>query len=201
VNGAIFLGLAALVGVSAGALAWTQARRAASPTRGDPAMLALSLKRVPADDRLVELGKRAEAGTWEHALAHDALAASGQSARIAAVNLALADVEHALSEGAGWPSAGVRIALLGAALLAFAAYLDGCGIKWSLVIVAVGGAAGISCVEAGRSARRNATRQRRAVDDLVAVVFDGLHAADDPPVPERRSRRRETTRRPRASAS
>jgi hypothetical protein len=200
VTGAIFLVLAVLVGVAAGALAWTQARRAASPTRGDTAGLALSLKRVPACDRLAELGKRAEPGSWEHALAHDALAASGQSARIAAVNLALADVEHALRLGAGWPGASVRIALLAAALLAFAAYLDGCGIKWSLVIVAVGGAAALTCVEAGRSARRNAARQRRAIDDLVAVVFDGMPLGDDDAPVQRGSRRHQKmTRRPRVS--
>ncbi len=168
----VFFVLAAAVGVASAALAWSQARRAASPTGSDPAAFALALKRVPAKDRLEELLRRAAPGSWEHDLAAEALAAPGQDAVVAAVNMALAEAEHALSRGAEWPKAGIRIALLGAAFLAFAAYLSGGGqVRGPLSIVAVGVAAALACVEAGRAARRNAERQRRAIDDLVTVLF------------------------------
>ena len=197
--------LAVIVGLGSAWLAWSQARRAAAPMGGDPAAVTLALKRLPVGDRLAELQRRAAPGTWQHELADEALAARDEAARVRAINLALSEVEHALTKGAGWPRAGVRIALLGAALLAFAAYIAGDGqVKGPLVIVAVGGIAALTCVEAGRSAQRNATRQRQAIDELVAAVLgDTLRASDaascrtapghrgrSPAAPERRLRRR-----------
>jgi hypothetical protein len=177
---AVYLALAVVVGLGSAALAWSQARRTAAPTGGDPAALAKALKRVPVGERLAELQRRTAPGTWEHELAVDALAAPDESARVAAVNLALAEVEHTLTMGAGWPRAGVRIALLGAAFLAFAAYVGGNGqVQAPLVIVAVGALAALTSVEAGRSAERNAARQRVAIDELIAAALgDPLEAAD-----------------------
>jgi hypothetical protein len=196
--------LAVLVGVGAAWLAWTQARRAAAPTGSDPAALTLALKRLPAGERLAELRRRAAPGTWEHELAVEAIAATDEAARVGVVNLALAEAEHALTRGAGWPRAAVRIALLGAALLAFAAYIGGSGgVKAPLAILGIGGIAALTCVEARRSAQRNATRQRRAIDELVAATLgETVRAADAascrtapaargrPAGPERRQRRR-----------
>ncbi len=171
-TGAVFLALAVIVGVGSAALAWSQVRRAAAPTRGNPAALAAALRRLPAETRLRELWRRSERGSWEHALAIEALDTPDEPARVAMVNLALAEVEHALSEGEGWPRTSLRIALLGAALLAFVARLvDRDQTTWSLAILAVGGLAALSCLEARRSAERHAAKQRRAVDDLVAAVF------------------------------
>jgi hypothetical protein len=192
VTGAVFFALAVIVGVGSTILAWSQVRRAAAPTKGDPATLATTLQRLPAETRLRELLCRAEPGSWEHALAAEALHAPDDSAQVAIVNLALAEVEHELSERAGWPQVSVRIALLGAALLAFGARLaDQDQSSWSLAIGAVGGIAALSCMEARRSADRHAAKQRRAIDDLVAVTFgDGLKAAGVATrrAPERRAR-------------
>jgi hypothetical protein len=161
-----------IVGVASAALAWRQAQRAAAATGTDLTSLVASLRRVPAGERLTELHRRAEPGSWEHDLASEAVAAQSPDAQVGAVNLALSEADHALTHGADWPRSGIRIALLGAAFLAFAQYLFGSGeLKWSLSIVAIGGVAALICVEAGRSARRSVLRQRRAIDDLVAVVF------------------------------
>jgi hypothetical protein len=168
----VFLALAILAGVASAALAWSQVRRAAAPTGGDPAALALALKRIPPAERLRELHRRAPPGSWEAELAAEALAAETDAGRVAVVNLALSEVEHTLSRGASWPRTGIRIALLGAGFFAFAAYLsDRDQIKWPLCIVGVGVVAALSCVEAARSAERHATNQRRAIDDLVAATF------------------------------
>jgi hypothetical protein len=182
VGGAVFLAIAVLVGIGVAALSWSQVRRSAAPTGGDPAALALALKRVPAKERLGELSRRARPGSWEHELAAEALAAPDDVARLAAMNLALAAVAHALTAGALWPRTGVRIALLGAALCGFAAYVaEGGPSKWLLAIVLIGGVAVFACVEAGLRAARNATRQRRAIDELIAVAFDDMVKADAAP--------------------
>jgi hypothetical protein len=172
VAGVVFLALAVLAGVGSAVLAWSQARRAASPTGGDPAALAVVLKRFPVEMRLSELLWRAPPGSWEHDLAAEALAAPDDDGQVAAVNLALSEVEHALNRGAAWPRTGTRIALLSAGFMAFAAYLsDRSQIKWSLCIVGTGAVTALTCIEAARSARRNAESQRRAIDELVTATF------------------------------
>lgn len=193
-TGAVFFGLAVLVGVGSAALAWSQARRVAALTRADPAALALALKRIPVEKRLGELLRRAEPGSWEHELAAEVLAAPSDSAKLAAVNLALGDVEHALARGAGWPRAGVRIALLGDVLLGAVAYLaDATQVRSSLGMAAIGVVSALTCIEAARSAERNAAKRRRGIDELVAATFgDGLKAAEAGPrrtAAERRRRR------------
>jgi hypothetical protein len=194
VAGPVLLAIAVLLGLGAISLAWSQVRRAAAVRRGDTpvstAALARALKRLPSEERLGELARRAERGSWEHQLATEALAAPGGAAQVATVNLALADMEHTLTEGAGWPRSSVRIALLGTGLLAAAAYLaDGEQIRWWLSIVAIGGVAGLACFEAGRRAEHHAAQRRRAVDDLVAAAFgDGAAGGGD--IAPRRARRR-----------
>ncbi len=192
--GASFVALAAVVGLGAVALSWSQARRAAAPTGGDPTALALALRRLPVSERLGELLRRTSPGSWEHDLAAEALVAPDDAARIAAMNLALAEVEHALTEGGLWPRTGVRIALFGAALCGFAAYFaDGGWSKRVLAILLIGAGAALACVEAGQRAARHATRQRRAIDELIGAVFADMPKGDAAPrraLAGRRRRRR-----------
>jgi hypothetical protein len=172
VGGPVFFALAVLVALGTAALAWSQVRRTAALAGGDRAALALALKRFPAPERAGELLRRAEPGSWEHDLATEVLATPDERARVAAVNLALIELDHALSEGAAWPRSATRIALLGGALLAFGAFLaDGGQLEWSVFIVAVGVAAAATCSAAARSATRNAAAQRRSVDDLIVATF------------------------------
>lgn len=170
--GAVLVGVALLLGIGATSLAWSQARRASAAIAEDHLALTLALKRLPLAERLGELARRAEPGSWEHQLAAEALAAPDEAARVAAVNLALADVEHALTEGAAWPRAGLRIALLGTGVLASVAFIaEREQIRWWLSILAIGGVAAFACWEAGRNSQRNAARRRRAVDELVAAAL------------------------------
>jgi hypothetical protein len=180
---AVFLALAVLVGAGSAALAWSQARRVAALSRGDPAALALALKRFPVEQRASELRNRAEPGSWEHELAAEVLAAPTDAAKVAAVNLALGEVEHALARGAGWPRASVRIALLGDVLLGAVAYLaDATQVRSSFTMAGIGVVAALTCVEAARSAERNAAKRRRGIDELVAATFgDGLRAVETGP--------------------
>jgi len=172
VAGPIFLALAVLVGVGSAALAWSQVRRTATLIKGDPAALSRALRRLPPKERVEEMRSRTEPGTWEHDLAEELRSISEESAQVAAVNAALSELERTLVEGADWPRSALRISLLGALLMAFGAYLvDPSQLRWALAIVATGGGAALLCVEAARAAKRNETRQRRVVDDLVAVVF------------------------------
>jgi hypothetical protein len=186
VAGAVLFTLALVSGTGAAALGWSQARRVAGPAQGeDPAALARALRRLPGEDRVAELHRRSMQGSWEHDLAAEVLAAEGQAAKLAAVNLALAEAEHELIEGAGWPRAAMRIALLSAALLALlalAAYLlDGGTVQWPLSILVIGGVSAVTCFEAGRSARRNVAARRRAIDDLVEAVFGDMGTGAAPP--------------------
>jgi Flp pilus assembly protein TadB len=190
--GPVFLALAAVACVASAGLAWAQARRAATASGADLEKLAAALKRLPEGKRLEELQRRSQAETWEHDLAAEALAVP-VARRVAVVNLSLADAEHLLTRGAEWPRGGLRIALVTAILFAVVSYLSGQGVTWSLGILAVGGAAALVCVEAGRSARRSVARQRAAIDRLVAVVFGeaplaSAGPADRSPTPRRRRR-------------
>jgi len=185
VAGLVFLALAVLVGAGSAALAWSQVRRTARVTSGDCAALARALRRLPSYERIGELLRRTAPGTWEHDLAEELGSIPDDAAQVAAVNLALSELERALAEGADWPRSAVRISLLSALLMAFAAFLaDPSQIRWSLGIVATGGAAAILCMEAARIAKRNETEQRRAVDELIAAAF-----GDRLPIAEARNAR------------
>lgn len=171
-TGAVFLGPALALGVASAALAWAHVRRVLGAVRADTEALALALRRVPAAERLAALRDRTEPGRWEHELAVDVLAAAGDEARVAAVNLALGDVEHALGRTAGWPGTALRIALLGGGVVAFLAYLVEPGqLRWPLAILGVSALAALTCAQARRTADGHADRQRRTVDGLVAAVL------------------------------
>lgn len=144
------------------------------------------MKRLPEADRLAELERRSAPGSWEQRLASDVRAARDDEAAVAIANEALADVEHALTERAAWPGAGIRIAALSGLLLAATAYVESRQPKWSLAIAGLAGVSVLSCVEAGRAARRSAEAQRAAVDALVAAALGRLAAA--PPAAQSSSR-------------
>jgi hypothetical protein len=186
------LGLAVLVQGGALALAWSHARRVASLDARRIGGVVRTLKKVPSPERLAELGKFAAPGTFERALVDGAQGAPDGAGQVAALNLVLSELEHELTRGSSWPKAALRLALLGAGLVALVSYLVTGVLQWSLTAVAIGGVGAIGCAQAGRVAGREVLAQRAAADELVAMLFGRL-----PPQPravaaraDRRSRRR-----------
>jgi hypothetical protein len=177
-----------VLGAGCVVLAWTPARQAAA-SRSRARSLMRALAALPEDERIVTLARLAGALRWEGRLAADVLAASDERAKIAAVNDALAEVEHALHVGEAWPAASLRIALFGTTLLGIVAYLGARALLLALAIVGVGASAALACVEAGRALRRHAAAERQAVDALIAVAFGSLAAAPLE-MPEHRAHRR-----------
>jgi len=171
-TGAIFLGIYVAAGVASGALAWSHVRRVAGAARGDLEPLALALRRVPAAERPAALRDRAAEGSFAHDLAVELLAATTEDAKVAAVNLALSDAEHALVETASWPRTALRIALLGAGICAFLAWVsEPDQLRWPLAVIGGGAIAALTCAQAQRTGERHAERQRRAIDGLVTAVL------------------------------
>lgn len=198
-TGAVFLGMAVAIGVASSALAWAHVRHVVAVLRVDANALAVSLKRTPSDERLRALLDRTDPGTFEHQLAAEALAAPHEDARVAAINDALSEIDHALASRSRWPSTALRIALFGAGLSTFLAYIaEPSVLRWPLSILVVGGVAALTCAQAGRTGERLVAGQRRAIDALVSAVFSLPPAAasrpDPAPDPARRKRR--TGRRP-----
>jgi Flp pilus assembly protein TadB len=193
---AILSALAAALNLFAVGIAWSHARRVARATSGEARALAKALKRVPEESREAELERRATPGSFEHLLATELRSAADDAAKIVAVNDALLDVEHTLRQGASWARAGIRISLAGNFLLALCAWLATETFRAPLILVAVGGASALLCLEAGRSATRHIARQRADIDELITVVIGRL-ADQAPPQGERRrgSGRRPSRRR------
>jgi hypothetical protein len=163
------LAAAILLNLACAALAWAQVRRVERATSGQTGALAASLKRAPIDDRAGELARRASPDSWERRLASQWPAAGDPSSRVALVNEALADVEHALDAGRAWPAAAVRIASFGTVLLAAAALLSSAP-RWALAIVATGGVGAIFAGLAGKRAESAARAKRAAVDELIEAL-------------------------------
>ena len=182
---AILSVLAAALSLFAAGLAWSHARRVAHVTSGEARALATALKRVAEESRAGELERRAPAGGFEHTIAAALRDAPDDAAKIAAVNDALLDVEHALRQGAGWPRAGIRIALSSGLLLGLITWLATGNLHAAVILVAVGAASALLCVEAGRSAARHAEAQRSDIDALITVLVGAL-ADQGPPPGERR---------------
>lgn len=196
---AILSVLAAALNLFAVGLAWSHARRVARATSGEARALATALKRVPEEARAGELERRAAPGSFEHSIAIELRDAPNDAAKIAAVNDALLDVDHALREGASWARAGIRIALAGDFLLALWDWLATETYRTPLILVALGVASALLCVEAGRSATRHTAAQRADIDALITVVIGRL-ADQAPPQGERhRGSGRRPSRRRRSS--
>ena len=182
---AILSVLAAALSLFAAGLAWSHARRVARVTSGQARALATALKRVAEESRVSELERRAPPGSFERTIAAALRDAPDDAAKIAAVNDALLDVEHALRQGVGWPRAGIRIALSSGLLLGLTTWLATGNLRVAVILVAVGGASALLCVEAGRSAARHTAAQRADIDALITVLAGHL-AAQAPPQGERR---------------
>jgi hypothetical protein len=117
--------------------------------------------------------------------------AEGDRAKVAAANELLAEAEHRLEVGARWPSAAVRLSAFGALQIASLAVLTGAGAPALVVILAAGLAGAVASALAGRAGRAEATRQREAIDALVATAVGPLARATRPAragPPSRRAR-------------
>jgi len=167
VSGAILIA-AVFIAVLSAALSLSYLRRVVSLTSIDARALAASLERLPEEARLAEMQRRCPEG-WERQLAIELVEAPGEPERVAIANDALADVAHRLDGGAGWPAAALRISALGALFVAAIAYLVQ---RTDLLLPVLGiGAAGLlASVEIGRRARSLASRQREALDALIAAA-------------------------------
>ena len=173
--------LAAALDLFAVGIAWRHARRVARLTSGATRSLTASLKRVPEESRASELAQRAPPGSFEHSLAAELLHATDDASRIAAANDALLEAEHALRRGATWPRAGIRLALAGGLLFGLSAWLATGNLRAAVILVALGGASSLLCIEAGRSAKRHADAQRADIAALITVLLGRL--VDQPPSP------------------
>jgi len=187
---ALLLTLALLLGLGCALLAWSHVRRVGEATSSDIVALTLALKKLPDAERLPALARRAPPASWEQRLAADLLEAPTAAAKIAAVNDALADIDHTFRAGAAWPSGAIRIALFGGMLLGVTAWLAAQHLTGALGIVAASALSAAVSFEAKRSAERRVVAQRRAIDDLVTALVGRLAPDASAPLPERRSRRR-----------
>lgn len=198
-TGAVFLGLAVAVGAASAALAWAHARHVVAVLRVDAGALAVSLKRTPREERLQALLDRTQPGTFEHKLAAEALAAPNEDARVAAVNDALSEIDHALVSRAKWPSTSLRLALCGAGLAMLLAYIvEPSVLQWPLACLVAGAAAALTCFQAGRTSEQLVASQRRAIDALVSTVLalPSEPASRSESAPEPTRRKRWSSRRP-----
>jgi Flp pilus assembly protein TadB len=148
-------------------------------TATDARALARALRALPAEARLEELARRAPAESWERRFAEALREAEGERARVAAANELIAEAEHRIQLGAGWPAAATRLCALGALLITAAAYLAGAGPAVLGAVVVIGAAGAMASAGAGRAGRAEAERQRGAIDALVAAAVGPL--AEEPP--------------------
>ena len=71
--------------------------------------------------------------------------------------------------------------LAGGLLLGLSAWLATGNLRAAVILVAVGGASSLFCIEAGRSAKRHAETQRVDIDALITVLVGRL--VEQPPLP------------------
>lgn len=150
-------------------------------TQLDQTSLLSALRQVPACERANELARRTRPGSWEHNLAAALLAAHDGEGTVSAVNGSLAEVERDLARGNLWPRAALRIAAAGGLLLAvFAFFGNPASLEGPLCIIAIATVAAGLCLDAARTAERDAKTQRRVIDVLVAVTL-GFHDEGEAP--------------------
>lgn len=170
----LFIALSLLATSACVAVSWRHWVRASRLTATDARALSRELRALPGETRLPELARRSPPGSWERRFAADLMEAGDERARIAAANELLGEVEHRLREGAGWPPAAVRLSLLVSLKLAVLSFFWGAGTAEILTVLSTGViGAGVSAV-AGRAGRTEATRQREAIDALVAAAVGSV---------------------------
>jgi hypothetical protein len=181
--------LVALAGLTSAACAYVslrRLRRVATATAAHTASLASALRRVPREDRVRTLADRAPSGTWEHHVATELLDAPAE-ARVGLLNEALAELDHALSQGEGLPAACARLSLLTGGLCAILAFLASLRAA-ALADVALGAMGAAASAELGRRARLEVVARRGAVDALVQTLAGELEPAGPPSRAPRRWR-------------
>jgi Flp pilus assembly protein TadB len=176
VSAALLIGLSLVLSAASAALSWRHASRVAGATAGDTRSLAHSLRALPPEARLLELSRRAPAGSWEHRLALALLEAAAPQARVAVANDLLMELERRLDAGAGWPPAAVRLSALGAGLLATLSFLAHAGLATIVAVLAAGALGALASAAAGRAGRAAAARQREGIDALVDATLGGTVA-------------------------
>lgn len=181
-----FVGLAVALAAASALLAGAHLARVR--TEVDGAALAATLKRVPVEERAAEASRRAPAGSWERALAEDVAASPEGPGLIAAVNDALADLEHRLVATAGWPDAALRLSIFGALLIAVATFLAGHR-EAILLVVGAGAVGAVASAELARRGRAVVARRKLAADALVAALVPGGAGPREPVRPGRVRRR------------
>jgi hypothetical protein len=187
--GEALVALTALMALGAAVLAWGHVQRVARAASMDLGPISIALRRLPVEARLAELERRTRPATWEHRLAAELKAAAGDAERVAVVNDALAAVDAELSAGAGWPSAGLRIAVFGTLLCTALAVLAR-RLEVIAVLVVVGAIGALATAEAGRRAKRMAAAQRTSIDSLIEAALGSLPSASTSD--RRRSSRRKS---------
>ena len=110
-------------------------------------------------------------GTWEHRLAREVLDAPAGSARIAAANDVLLDLNHEIDLGKSWSTAGVRIAIAGTGLLGLGAYLVRGGPVALAGALLIGFAGALASFWAGERGKERASVRREAFDGLVSALL------------------------------
>jgi len=171
---AVLIAIALVASTACVALAGAHLRRVLRSTSPEVRSLAIALKRLPLPSRAEELARRARPESWEHQFAQAVLEASGDQARIAAANDALADMEITLSAGASWPGTAVRVCARIVLFLAVLAFLVQRSTDGILAVLVIGGAGVVACAAIGRRSRLEARERREAVDALVAAVLGPL---------------------------
>jgi hypothetical protein len=163
--------LALVLAVGCVALASRRARRIEQMSVPLLREMVRELRKLPVEERVGELLRRAGEGTWERRLAQEMVDAGAGPARVAAANDVLFDVDHEIDVGKTWATAAVRIALAGTCLLGLGAYLLRGGplaLAGALLVGFVG--AGVSYF-AGERGKERASIRREAFDALVSALL------------------------------
>src|SRR5262245_17009354 len=91
-------------------LGWAQVVRLRRATSGGLHELIARLKRLPYEQRGAELATAVRAGTHEERIALAWAGASDDEHRVALLNDALSEIDHALDRGRSWPPTALRLA-------------------------------------------------------------------------------------------
>ncbi|EYF08939.1 hypothetical protein [Chondromyces apiculatus] len=187
----LLVALALALALACAAGAWRYRDKVRRLSGGDVEATARSLRKLPREERLVALSQCAPRGSFAHRFALTVMEVRGDDARIAAVNELLAEAARVLDVGAAWSAVGTRLGALGGLLLATLMYLVGGPPAMIAAVLGLAATGAILAATLGASARAEAERQRRSLDDLVAVVMgDSGEAPERAASPGRRQRTR-----------
>ncbi len=167
----VFSALALALTVSCVLLAARRSRRIEEMSVPSLREMVRELRKLPVEDRALELLRLSPEGTWENKLGREVVDAGPDDARIAAANDVLFDLDHEIDIGKTWSTSAVRIAVAGTGLLGLTAYLARSGpatLAASLLIGFVGAAISFGLGERGKE---RAAARREAFDSLVKTIL------------------------------